>query len=328
MAIVVGRVLVVAAGATAGAALAPSIGLGPLAGAALGAGAGAVAVALEIAAGAAPLRPLLWTAGGAVAGLLTGLALGVVLAPFAGGAAPMVRGGVALLGAWVGGAVAARRVAELTGSSGADSDVSVPRILDTSVLIDGRIADVAEAGFLDGTVIVPQFVVRELQRLADAGDPLRRSRGRRGFDVLDRLRRIPAVRLELTDTDFPAIAEVDAKLVALARARGARLLTNDTALARVAALAGVTSGSLHELAAALRPVALAGESMQVQVMREGKEPGQGVAYLDDGTMVVVEGGKRFIGQSLDVVVTSALQTSAGRMIFTRPRGEESGARDA
>ena len=328
MAIVVGRVLVVAAGATAGAALAPSIGLGPLAGAALGAGAGAVAVALEIAAGAAPLRPLLWPVGGAVAGLLTGLALGVVLAPFAGGAAPIVRGGVALLGAWVGGAVAARRVAELTGSSGADADVSVPRILDTSVLIDGRIADVAEAGFLDGTVIVPQFVVRELQGLADAGDPLRRNRGRRGFDVLDRLRRIQAVRLELADTDFPAIAEVDAKLVALAGARGARLLTNDTALARVAALAGVTSGSLHELAAALRPVALAGESMQVQVMREGKEPGQGVAYLDDGTMVVVEGGKRFIGQSLDVVVTSALQTSAGRMIFTRPRGEESGARDA
>jgi uncharacterized protein YacL len=326
MAIVVGRALVVAAGATAGAALAPAIGLGPLAGGALGAGAGAVAVAIEIAAGAAPLRPLLWTAGGAVAGLLTGLALGVVLAPLAGGAAPVVRSGVALLGAWVGGAVAARRVAELSGSSRPGSDASA-RVLDTSVLIDGRIADVAEAGFLDGAVIVPQFVVRELQRLADSGDPLRRNRGRRGFDVLDRLRRIPAVRLELADTDFPAIAEVDAKLVALARARGARLLTNDTALARVATLAGVTVGSLHELAAALRPVALPGESMQVQVMREGKEPGQGVAYLDDGTMVVVEGGKRFIGQSLDVVVTSALQTSAGRMIFTRPRGEESGARD-
>jgi len=327
MAIVVGRVLAVAAGATAGAALAPAIGLGPLAGAALGAGAGAVAVALEIAAGAVPLRPLLWTAGGAVAGLLTGMALGVVLAPLAGGATPIVRSGVALLGAWVGGAVAARRGAELSGSSRPGSEASA-RILDTSVLIDGRIADVAEAGFLDGAVIVPQFVVRELQRLADSGDPLRRNRGRRGFDVLDRLRRILAVRLELTDTDFPAIAEVDAKLVALARARGARLLTNDTALARVATLAGVTVGSLHELAAALRPVALPGESMQVQVMREGKEPGQGVAYLDDGTMVVVEGGKRFIGQSLDVVVTSALQTSAGRMIFTRPRGEESGARDA
>ena len=142
------------------------------------------------------------------------------------------------------------------------------------------------------------------------------------------LRRIPAVRLELADTDFPAIGEVDAKLVALARARCARLLTNDTALARVATLAGVTIGSLHELASALRPVALPGEGMQVQVMREGKEPGQGVAYLDDGTMVVVEGGKRFIGQSLDVVVTSALQTSAADDLHPLPRGEESGARDA
>jgi uncharacterized protein YacL len=196
------------------------------------------------------------------------------------------------------------------------------------VLIDGRIAEVAEAGFLDGVVIVPQFVVGELQRLADSGDTLRRNRGRRGFEVLDRLRCNPAVRLELADTDFPAIAEVDAKLVALARARTARLLTNDTALARVAALGGVAVGSLNDLAGALRPAALPGEGMQVQVVREGKEPGQGVAYLDDGTMVVVEGGKRFIGQPLDVVVTSALQTSAGRMIFTRPRGEEAAGRDA
>jgi uncharacterized protein YacL len=201
-----------------------------------------------------------------------------------------------------------------------------PRLLDTSVLIEGRVADVAEAGFLDGVVIVPRFVVRELQRLADAGDGPRRGRGRRGFDVLDRLRRCPGVHLDLAETDFPDIAEVDAKLVALARARGARLLTHDGALGRVAALGGVAVGSLNDLAAALRPVALPGEPMQVQVQREGKEPGQGVGYLEDGTMVVVEGGKRFIGQSLDVVVTSALQTSAGRMIFARPRGED--ARDA
>jgi uncharacterized protein YacL len=171
-------------------------------------------------------------------------------------------------------------------------------------------------------------VVRELQRLADAGDGLRRNRGRRGFDVLDRLRRSPAVRLELVDADFPDIAEVDAKLVALARSRGSRLLTNDTGLGRVAAVSGVAVGNLNELATALRPAALPGESMQVQVMREGKEPGQGVAYLGDGTMVVVEGGKRFIGQLLEVTVTSALQTAAGRMIFARPRGDEAGARDA
>ena len=327
MALLIGRLLVVAAATAAGWALAPGLGLGPAAGALLGAAAAAIAVALEIAAGAAPLRPLLWTSGGAFAGLLVGLALGVALAPLVGGAAPAVRGGLALLGAWIGGTVAARRAGELsTPVRPAPADGA--RVLDTSVLIDGRIADMAEAGFLDGTAIVPQFVVGELQRLADAGDPVRRNRGRRGFDVLDRLRRSDSVRLELVDTDFPDLAEVDAKLVALARARGARLLTNDTGLGRVASVAGVAVGNLNELATALKPAALPGEGMQVQVMREGKEPGQGVAYLDDGTMVVVEGGKRFLGQALDVVVTSALQTSAGRMIFARPRGDEPGGRDA
>jgi rRNA-processing protein FCF1 len=323
----VGRLLVVAAAAAAGLVLAPSAGLAPVAGLALGTIAAALAVGLEIAVGAAPPRPLLWTAGGGAAGLLVGLALGLALDPLAGAAAPAVRSGAALLGAWVGGAVAARRAAELWRPAGR-STPALARVLDTSVLIDGRIADVAEAGFLDGAVIVPRFVLHELQGLADAGDPLRRNRGRRGFDVLERLRGSPGLDLELVETDFPALAEVDAKLVALARERGARLLTNDGALARVAALAGVGVASVNDLAAALRPVALPGEGMQVQVMREGKEPGQGVAYLDDGTMVVIEGGKRFLGQPLDVVVTSVLQTSAGRMIFTRPRGEEAGIRDA
>ncbi len=328
MTLVIARLLVLGVCATAGAVLAPSAGLGASSGAGIGAAAAAGAVGLELLAGAVPLRSLLWTTGGAAAGLLTGTALGVALAPLAApAAAPIVRGGIALLGAWVGGVVAARRSAELAAPSGGEA-AGGARVVDTSVLIDGRIADVAETGFLDGVVIVPQFVVGELQRLADSGDTLRRNRGRRGFEVLDRLRRNPAVRLELADIDFPAIADVDAKLVALARARAARLLTNDTALARVAALAGVAVGSLNDLAGALRPAALPGEGMQVQVVREGKEPGQGVAYLDDGTMVVVEGGKRFIGQSLDVVVISALQTSAGRMIFTRPRGEEAGGRDA
>jgi len=325
--LLIGRLLLIAATTVAGFMLAPSMELSPAGGALLGAVAGAVTVGVEMAAGIAPLRPLLWTAGGAMTGLLAGLALGTAIAPFAGGAGPMVRGGVAVLGAWVGGAVAVRRAHELSQPTSAAGSGAV-RVLDTSVLIDGRIADVAEAGFLDGTLIVPQFVVRELQRLTDSGDGLRRPRGRRGFDVLDRLRRSQAVRLDLVDTDFPDITEVDAKLVALARVRGARLLTNDTGLARAAAVAGVAVASLNELATALRPPALPGESMQVQVQREGKEPGQGVAYLGDGTIVVVEGGKRFIGQPLDVVVTSALQTAAGRMIFARPRGEEAGVRDA
>jgi uncharacterized protein YacL len=327
MALLVGRVLVAVAAVLAGLAAAPSAGLAPLAGAVMGAVAAILAIGLEIAVGVLPLRPLLWTVGGGTVGLLVGLALGVALDPLVGTAGPAVRGVVALLGAWVGGAVAARRAAELAAPA-AGPVRGGARVLDTSVLVDGRVADVAEAGFLDGVLIVPHFVVQELQRLADSSDPLRRSRGRRGFDVLERLRATPGVDLDLAETDFPALPEVDAKLVALARERGARLLTNDGALARVAGLSGVAVANVNELATAVRVVALPGESMQVQVMREGKEPGQGVAYLDDGTMVIVEGGKRFIGQALDVSVTSVLQTSAGRMIFTRARGDEAPARDA
>jgi uncharacterized protein YacL len=326
MALLMGRVLVLIGAAAAGAALAPSAGLAPIAGAIAGSAAATLAIGLEISVATLPLRLVLWAAGGAAVGLLVGLALGVALAPLVGPAAPAVRSVVALLGAWVGGVVAARRNAEL--SPPAHGPVSGPaRLLDTSVLVDGRIADIAEAGFLDGALIVPQFVVHELQRLADSGDALRRGRGRRGFDVLERLRVVPGVELDLTETDYPAVAEVDAKLVALARARRARLVTNDGALARVAGLAGVPVASVHDLAEAVRVVALPGESLPVQIIREGKEPGQGVGYLDDGTMVIVEGGKRFIGQPLDVTVTSVLQTSAGRMIFTRPRGDEASGRD-
>jgi uncharacterized protein YacL len=316
----VARLLAVVGGAALGHASAASLGLAPPLGLLAGAAAGGVAVALEVASRRVSPRPLLWTLAGAGAGLMAGLLLGLALSPLAGGAAPALRTAAALLAAWLGGMVAARRASE--DARLADRKGDPPRLLDTSVLIDGRIADVAEAGFLDGVVIVPRFVLRELQRLADAGDGLRRGRGRRGFDVLDRLRRCQGVHLDLAETDFPELAEVDAKLVALARTRGARLLTHDGALGRMAALGGVAVGSLNDLAAALRPVALPGEPMQVQVQREGKEPGQGVGYLEDGTMVVVEGGKRFLGQSLDVVVTSALQTSAGRMIFARPRGED------
>jgi rRNA-processing protein FCF1 len=321
--IVVARLLVVGAGGALGAAVAVSQGRGLAAGVAAGAAVAVIAVALEVAGGRAPLVPLLWTTGGAAAGLLAGLALGTALAPLAGGAGPVVRAALALAAAWAGGALAARRGRELTPPPPPAAGPA-PRLLDTSVIVDGRVADVAEAGFLDGTLMVPRFVLDELQRLADGGDALRRARARRGFDVLDRLRRTAGVRLEITEADVPEAAQVDAKLVTLARARGARLLTHDTALARVAALAGVAVASVSDLAAALRPAALPGEGLAVQVIREGKEPGQGVGYLDDGTMVVVEGGKRFLGQPLEVVVTSVLPTAAGRMIFARPRGEETG----
>jgi uncharacterized protein YacL len=321
------RVGVVAAFALLGAAASAIMKSSPVAGALVGALAGGVAVALEALAVRVPLGRLVWGAVGVIAGFVAGLTVSVLLGPFTGGPGLLlfVYAAAPLLGAWVGGAVGVRRAAELPGF-GARAPQGSERIVDTSVLIDGRIADIVEAGFLDGTLVVPQIVVRELQRLADSGDAVRRNRGRRGFDVLERLRTSPAIRLALVDVETGA-QEVDEALVTLARARGARLLTNDAALGRIAALAGVAVGNLHDLAMALKPAALPGETMQIQVVREGKEPGQGVAYLDDGTMVVVEGGKRFIGQPLDVVVTSMLQTSAGRMIFTRPRADD-GGRDA
>jgi len=322
------RLAAVVVGALGGAVLASSVGVPPLPAAGLGALAGALAVILELVLGAAPIQTLAWAVVGASGGLLIGSVLGAALAPLIASAAPAVRAGLIVLGAWVGGVVAARRAAELPALPGRPPSGSAS-VLDTSVIVDGRIADVAEAGFVGGTLIVPRMVVRELQMLADGSDPIRRNRGRRGFDVLERLRRSAAVRVVMDEGDVAAGGEVDAALVALARLRGARLLTNDAALGRVAALAGVATGNLNDLAGTLRSSALPGEALLVQVSREGKEPGQGVAYLDDGTMVVVENGKRHLGQALDVVVTSVLPTSAGRMIFARPRAEDSGGgRDA
>ena len=322
------RLIAVVVGALGGAALASSIGMAPLLAAGLGAVAGVLAVIVELVLGTAPIQTLAWAVVGASGGLLIGSVLGAALAPLIASAAPAVRAGLIVLGAWVGGVVAARRAAELPALPGRPPSGSAS-VLDTSVIVDGRIADVAEAGFVGGTLIVPRMVVRELQMLADGSDPIRRNRGRRGFDVLERLRRSTAVRVVMDEGDVAAGGEVDAALVALARLRGARLLTNDAALGRVAALAGVATGNLNDLAGTLRSSALPGEALLVQVSREGKEPGQGVAYLDDGTMVVVENGKRHLGQALDVVVTSVLPTSAGRMIFARPRAEDSGGgRDA
>jgi uncharacterized protein YacL len=194
-------------------------------------------------------------------------------------------------------------------------------IVDTSAIIDGRIADVAAVGFVDGPLVVPRFVLRELQRLADGSDTLRRNRARRGFEVLQRLQEAGSGLVQIVDDDVASVEDVDAKLVALARQRGARVLTTDYNLNRVAELSGVRVLNVNDLANALKPVALPGEGLRVTLQREGKEPGQAVGFLEDGTMVVVEHGRRLLGQEVAVVVTSALQTSAGRMIFARPRGE-------
>lgn len=195
------------------------------------------------------------------------------------------------------------------------------KILDTSVIIDGRIADVCEAGFLDGVFLVPQFILQELQHIADSPDSLKRARGRRGLDILHRVQKMAHITVRITDEDFPKIREVDAKLVALARVHDAKVITNDFNLNKVAELQGVTVLNINELANALKPVVLPGEALKVFVIKEGKEYNQGVAYLDDGTMVVVENGRKLIGKNAEVSVTSVLQTTAGRMIFSKPKDE-------
>ena len=203
---------------------------------------------------------------------------------------------------------------------GQDSDEHL-KILDTSVIIDGRIADVCEAGFLDGVFLVPQFILQELQHIADSPDSLKRARGRRGLDILHRIQKMAHITVRITDEDFPKIKEVDSKLVALARVHDAKVITNDFNLNKVAELQGVTVLNINELANALKPVVLPGEALKVFVIKEGKEYNQGVAYLDDGTMVVVENGRKLIGKNAEVSVTSVLQTTAGRMIFSKPREE-------
>jgi len=194
------------------------------------------------------------------------------------------------------------------------------KILDTSVIIDGRIADISETGFIEGTLVIPQFVLQELVYIADSSDSLRRARGKRGLDILNRIQKQVNVEVKIVDQDFPKIKEVDAKLIALAKKLKGKIFTNDFNLNKVAELQGVPVLNVNQLATAIRPVVLPGELMNVYIQREGKEPGQGVAYLDDGTMVVVENGRRFLGKNIEVTVTSVLQTTAGRMIFTVLKG--------
>ncbi len=205
------------------------------------------------------------------------------------------------------------------------------KILDTSVIIDGRIADIAETGFLDGILVIPQFVLRELQLVADSADSLKRNRGRRGLDILQRVQKIGTVNVQIVEDDFPTVREVDLKLIELAKAYEAKIITNDFNLNKVAQLQGVEVLNINELANALKPIVLPGETMRVFILKEGKEYNQGVAYLDDGTMVVVDNARKLIGKNVDIAVTSVLQTTAGKMIFgkfderaprpSEPRGE-------
>jgi uncharacterized protein YacL len=191
------------------------------------------------------------------------------------------------------------------------------KILDTSVIIDGRIADIGETGFLDGVIVIPQFVLRELQLVADSADSMKRNRGRRGLDILQRLQKMAHLSIQIVEEDFPAVREVDMKLIELAKLYDCKVVTNDFNLNKVAQLHGVQVLNINELANSLKPIVLPGEIMHVFILKEGKEYNQGVAYLDDGTMVVVDNARKMISKTIDVTVTSVLQTTAGKMIFGR-----------
>lgn len=199
------------------------------------------------------------------------------------------------------------------------SGSSKPKILDTSVIIDGRIADVCKTGFVEGPLVIPEFVLEELRHIADSSDSLKRNRGRRGLDILNKIQKELEIEVQITDKDFDEIAEVDSKLVRLGQVMSGKIITNDFNLNKVSELQGVPVLNINELANAVKPVVLPGEEMVVQVIKEGKEMNQGVAYLDDGTMIVVDGGKKHIGETMDVMVTSVLQTAAGRLIFAKPK---------
>jgi uncharacterized protein YacL len=195
------------------------------------------------------------------------------------------------------------------------------KVLDTSVIIDGRISDITETGFLEGPLLIPQFVLNELQHIADSSDPVKRTRGKRGLEVLQHIQKQASVEVKIVDKDFPSVREVDAKLIELAKEVRGKIITNDSNLNKVAQLQGIEVLNINALANSLKPVVLPGEEMNVKILKEGKEMGQGVAYLDDGTMIVVDNGRKQIGKTLDVMVTSVLQTPAGRMIFARLKEE-------
>jgi uncharacterized protein YacL len=281
----------------------------------------------------ASLKTLIGAAIGSILGIVGAYLIGMLISQQQSPAiAPETKSfltlALAFLMAYIGLMVGAAKgdYLDLSALGGIFSDKTAKRdykILDTSVIIDGRIADVAETGFLSGTIIIPQFILRELQQVADSPDSSKRQRGRRGLDMLNRLQSNTTLDVQIVDTDFPAVKEVDLKLLELSKHLDAVIVTNDFNLNKVAQLHGVAVLNINELANALKPVVLPGEAMRVFILKEGKEYNQGVAYLDDGTMVVVDNARRMIGKNADIAVTSVLQTTAGKMIFGR-LWEESG----
>jgi uncharacterized protein YacL len=324
MAFILARVLLVAAISWV-AALVQPLPQGVLANAAFGAVIAGLVVLAEFRLRAVPIKGLLGAVIGGVVGLLVGRSLNSAFLWTTGlgaGPAAFAHAVLALGFLYTGAAIGVRyadwlhpmRLRALFQATGPQRRY---KILDTSVIIDGRIADVCETGFLDGTLVVPQFMLKELQLVADSADSMKRNRGRRGLDILQKIQKMAGVEVIVSDADYPEVREVDLKLIELARTLQGKIVTNDFNLNKVAQLRGVEVLNINELANALKPVVLPGEFMKVFILKEGKEYNQGVAYLDDGTMVVVDNARKLIGKNIDVVVTSVLQTTAGKMIFGR-----------
>lgn len=301
---------------------------GGWAGFAIGLGVGLFAILLELGVRRTPVRAL----SGAIIGLASGILLASLVSlpvkglPISDEAFGLVTFSIYSVLGYFGLVFGARKGSEFDIKRTINAFRNAPeagniKVLDTSVIIDGRIADICETGFVEGVFVIPQFILHELQHIADSSDPLKRARGRRGLDVLHRVQKIAGLDIRIIEDDFPKIKEVDAKLVALAKTKNAKVITNDFNLNKVAELQGVTVLNINDLSNAVKPVVLPGETMRVFVLKEGKEFGQGVGYLDDGTMIVVENGRKHIGKNVDVSVTSVLQTTAGRMIFTRLKEE-------
>jgi uncharacterized protein YacL len=287
----------------------------------------AVIILFEMRIQQASLKTLIGAGIGSMMGIVGGVLIGFLISyQEAGAVHPATKVfltlALAFIMAYIGLMVGAAKgdYLDLTALGGIFSDKATRRdvkILDTSVIIDGRIADVAETGFLSGTIVIPQFILRELQQVADSPDSSKRQRGRRGLDMLNRLQSNPSLDIQVVDTDFPAVKEVDLKLLELSKSLDGVVVTNDFNLNKVAQLHGIQVLNINELANSLKPVVLPGEAMRVFILKEGKEYNQGVAYLDDGTMVVVDNARRMIGKNADIAVTSVLQTTAGKMIFGR-----------
>ncbi|MNJ44508.1 putative PIN and TRAM-domain containing protein precursor [compost metagenome] len=275
-----------------------------------------------------PMNEMMAGATGLTAGLLLSLMVNPVLA-LLGSMEHFAQFGISALLGYMGLRVGLAKKEELSSfwksgkwgnsGTGAERKLEEHKILDTSVIIDGRIADICKTGFIEGTIVIPEFVLEELQHIADSSDLLKRNRGRRGLDILNKIQKELDIKVMIYEGDFEEISEVDSKLVKLAKVLEGKVVTNDFNLNKVCELQGVSVLNINDLANAVKPVVLPGEEIMVQVIKDGKEHGQGVAYLDDGTMIVVEGGRDYIGTITEVLVTSVLQTSAGRMIFAKPK---------